>query len=201
MVDAELDPPHRQPAQAAERLRRERRPVVGSNRGREPVLTEEPLKLPVGGVLLDRYQSVAGEDEARVGVADRQRVAELAVAHAKLAFVVGGPDGVGHLGHERCRAGMLRRAALALRLRQAIALKDGGGRADGWPFDAGVPTSEVRKELACAPGRVCPPGLDEERFSFARRLRVLGQTRPAAIRQSLGPSVTEALDPLVDGGP
>ena len=39
-------------------------------------------------------EGVAAEEEATVAVGDRERIAERAVAQAKLAFEVGGPDGV-----------------------------------------------------------------------------------------------------------
>ena len=197
VIDAELDPPDRESAQPAERLGRKRRPIVASDRVWQAVLAEQSVELPQRGILLDRSQTMAAQDEARVGVADRERVAQLAVAHPKLTFVVRGPDLVGRMRHEWRRAGMLRRAALAARLREPVAGQDRRGRADGGPGHTVVAAREVPEQLPGAPRRVRSAGLDKQPLGLSRCLGMLGEASTALVGERLGPAIAVALDLLV----
>lgn len=97
--DAELDPPHREPGEPADRLRRERRPVVDADGPRQPVLSEEAVEGPERAVLLHGLMPVAAEDEPGVRVADGKGEAVGAVAGLELPFVIGRPDVAGRVGH------------------------------------------------------------------------------------------------------
>lgn len=73
--DAKFNPPHREPRKAAERLRGERHAIVGADGLWQPTALEELLKDWNGAALLPRRQGLHIQHEARVGVADRKRIA------------------------------------------------------------------------------------------------------------------------------
>src|SRR5262249_36096192 len=93
-LDPELDPFDRQPAQPTRPIRCKRRSVVRANRPRQPELAERPSEARLHS-LRGRRHDPAGNQKAAVGVADRQRIATLAVGGAEPAFEVGTPRIVG----------------------------------------------------------------------------------------------------------
>ena len=103
--DSQLDPPHRQLAQPAQRRRSERHPVVAADPAGQAVLLEDPGQHRLGRLQQRARQPLAAQQVAAVVVRHRQRVAVLPVAQPELALVVHAPAVVGpsheHAGSPR----------------------------------------------------------------------------------------------------
>ena len=136
-----------------------------------------------------------------MGVTDGERVAELAITGAELALVVGRPDGIWLLSHERRRAGVLRGPARATLLGQPVAVEKSADCRRGRERNVRVPLGEVEQELAWPPRRVGHAAGDEEGLDVRGRLARLSARDPGPVGECLGATVAVAGDPLVDGGP
>ena len=133
------------------------------NRQRETVVAERALKHGPRGDGLRREKAVTGEEEARVLVGDRERVAIQSVAGAKLAFEVGAPQVVrrGRVGADDAR--MDRRPPAAAMLDQAAPGEQIGHGARGGPRpNPGMLVGQHLEQLARAPVGVRFTRRDEE---------------------------------------
>src|SRR5439155_12539899 len=112
---------------------------------------------------LRREQPVTREQEARVLVGDGQRVTVHAIARAKVALEVRGPDIIGVDGFDRHDTGMLVVATPAAFLDQALAREEIARRADRWKIDRRVAWAEPVQELVRPPARMLPTRLADQR--------------------------------------
>ena len=169
------------------------------------MLAEEPVERPQRAVLLDRLVGVAGEDVARVRVADGQRVGAGvrppvdAVAGPELAFVVSGPHLAGRVGHERTGTGVGREASAPPRLDEPVPLEDRSHSRGRWQRRVGIPLGDPREELARPPRRVLAPGLDDERLDLGRSLGVLSMPDAGLVVECIDASSAKPGEPLVAG--
>jgi hypothetical protein len=122
--DVQLDPPDGELRESSDRVGRERVPVVGADPVWEPVLSEEPSKAPDRGVEIEPSQGATLKQEAGVAVLDGERLTQGSVAHAELAFEVGGPGGVGSVHGGEGRPGMLASAAGPFLPHQTVTVED-----------------------------------------------------------------------------
>src|SRR6266853_3188603 len=90
--DAELEQPHRQLTESTERDAGEWNAIIGADRTRQSIVTEHRFETGPGAAALGPRQPLATEQVAAVVVADRQRIAALAITEPELAFEVGTPD-------------------------------------------------------------------------------------------------------------
>ena len=103
MLNPQAEPPHIERRQAVQRRGGEGHAVVGAHRARQAVLAEQPIEDRAHADAARRQQAVARQQEARVLVGDRQRIAVDPVTGAELAFEVRRPEIVrarGHRGHD-----------------------------------------------------------------------------------------------------
>jgi len=95
--DPQPDPPDRESREPPGRERRERRAVVGPDRARQAMLAEHGLEDALGAAVQRTSQGSTAQQVATEPIADRQRVATLAVtptADREASFEVGTPDRV-----------------------------------------------------------------------------------------------------------
>ena len=109
-LDAELHPMDRQSGQASRPVARKRRSIVRADRVRQAQLAEGLLEPGVNALGRGRH-NLAGDQEAAVRIADRQRVATRAIRGAEPTLEVRTPDVVG-CDHVQKRLRHRHRAAL-----------------------------------------------------------------------------------------
>src|SRR5262245_1227079 len=93
--DAQLDPPQRQPGQAAQPTGSERFAVIGANGFGQPKMAKRPLAIRTGLTVGGAAQGIAAQEETARAIAQGQWVAKLSITHPKLAFEVGAPQLIG----------------------------------------------------------------------------------------------------------
>src|SRR5262249_17781940 len=114
-LDAELEPPHRQPRQPAGPAVRKGRTIVAAQRTRQPELAECRLEARAGMLVIAGGQRAADQGIAAEGVAYRQRIAARPVRGAEPTLEVDAPDVVGRLhGRKRLLIGWTASASAAL---------------------------------------------------------------------------------------
>lgn len=92
-VDAEPEPPDRQPRQVEQSVRtREGSAVVGSDRPGQAELLEDALEHGEGVSLLRRVQRFTSQEIAASKIGDRQWIAVALVGEHELALVIGAPQ-------------------------------------------------------------------------------------------------------------
>src|ERR1700693_1131258 len=89
--DSQLEQPHRQLTESPERDAGEWNAIIGADRTRQSIVTEHRFETGPGAVALGSRQPLATEQVAAVVVADRQRIAALAVAEPELALGISAP--------------------------------------------------------------------------------------------------------------
>jgi hypothetical protein len=146
---------------------------------------------------LRREQAVAREKESRVLVGHGERVTVHAIAGAKVALEVRGPEIIGLGGLDRHDAGMLVVVSPAAFLHQPLARQEVSCRADGRETDSRMARAEPVQELVRPPARVPPTGVaDQRRHRLGDFVRAPPR-RPAAIAESFTPALIESVQPLV----
>src|SRR5262249_44233741 len=91
-LDAELDPPHRESAQAPYARTRKRWSIVAADRARQAVFSESRLHQRLYPARIGPPHHLAPEQIAAVGITDRQRFAPPAVAGAEPTLEVDRPS-------------------------------------------------------------------------------------------------------------
>ena len=196
-LDSQTEPPHGQLTEPVEGLRgRERHAVVGPNHLRQAKLLEGALKDREGKFLLRGEERLARQEVATGEVGDRQRIAVLAIAEEKLAFVVRTPEHI-RLGRPGERGPGRATAAPTPMVDQAVAIEDGVDRADRRQVRTGELLPELFTDLGGAPARILPlqahdRGLDGRRQPIRLPVRAV-----AAIAEGLDPAVFVAVEDLV----
>ena len=141
---------------------------------------------------------MAGEQEARVLVGDREWVAVDPVPGAELALEVGGPQVVRLGGRDRDHARVLMLAPPAPPPHQPAPRQQVGGRTRRRPvLDFGVPAAQHLEQLPRAPVRVQPAELAQQ---LGEHRPDLGRTRvrpPAAVDEPPLAVLVEPGEPLV----
>src|SRR6266851_912031 len=92
--NAQLDPPHRQSAQAAGRQRGKRRTIIGEQYLRQAALAKEPLECAPAAFIVGRGRAAAQQVTAE-GVGHGQGITGRAIAGAEPALEVDAPDIIG----------------------------------------------------------------------------------------------------------
>src|SRR5207244_13157331 len=115
--------------------RRESAAMVGASSGRQAVLAEQTGEDGAHAESLGREQAVTREQVARVLVGYGERVTVHAIAGAKVALEVRGPQIVGVDGLDRHNAGMLVVVTPAAFLDQPLARQEVPRRTDGRESD------------------------------------------------------------------
>src|SRR6476619_3220983 len=104
-LDAEPEPPDRQPAQAEEGIGAcERDAVIGANGLGQAELLEHGLEHWERVGFLGGRERLASEQVSAGEVGDRQRIAIATIGEHELAFVVGAPQVVGLAGTRKRRS-------------------------------------------------------------------------------------------------
>src|SRR6266540_5736470 len=110
--------------------------------------------------------------------------ATFAIAGAKVALEVGGPEIIRMDGRDRHHAGMLVVARPAAFLHQSLARQEVPRRTDGREIDRRVTRPEPVQELVRPPARVPPTGLANQRRHLIGYFVRTPPRRPAAIAES-----------------
>ena len=129
VLNAEAHPPHIELGEPVNAGGGEGDAIVGPDRPRETVLTEQPVEDRPHAQALGGQQALARHQEARVLIGDGERLAVEAVLRSEVPFEVRGPEVVGVQGRGGHHAGMLARAAPPSLLDQAVARHEIAGRA------------------------------------------------------------------------
>jgi len=162
-IDAETDPPDREPRQAAERGGREGHAVVGSDDPREAEFLEEAREDGPGIQVGGGAEPLAAQEKTAEAIHNGQRITIEAVSSAELALEVGRPDLVG-FGHGRVGSPWVSRTGASSALGdQAVPPEDVAARASRRPFPIGVFVGENREELFHSPAGVSLAGLNQRR--------------------------------------
>ena len=196
--DPELDPPDGEAAQAAECDRgSERLAVVGTDALGKAVGAEEAAEGPHGGFHVGAHEPAAVEQEAAVGVLDRERIAELAVEGAELALEVGRPELVGSLGDEGRTGPLLLVAARLAASHEVTALENSvdrrnrGGRVELRLEEL----PELGRSPASPTAELDDPALNFRGYGMRAATRTM---RPVAQTSQTLPSMPT--NPFVTGG-
>src|SRR3990172_9196718 len=199
VLDPEAHPPDVELREAVDAAGGKGHPVVGANRprkaiGPEGALEDRPCPRAVGG-----RQPEAGQQEARVLVRDRERIAGNAIARRELAFEVGGPEIVGFRRGRRDPPRVLVGAPPPPLRDETSAGQQIADRTDGGPRAAGVPRPEIVQELASSPvGMLAARGAEERGDLRADAVgAVVRGTTP--VDEAATAILLEALQPLVAG--
>src|SRR5215216_5154786 len=143
----ELEPPSRQPGQTAGPPRPKRRPVIATNRTRQPISPERRLKHRLHAVNR-RTGNPHLDQKTAVAIRNRQRIDPLAVQRAKPALKVGRPLIIG-CRHCRKRPPLINRPPPALDwCNQSGLLENLTNRRGGRPARLGSAALEEHQQLA-----------------------------------------------------
>ena len=197
MLNAEPQPPDIELREAVNPGRRERYAIVGANRVRQAVFAEQPVEHRPHAEPLGREQAVTREQVARVLVGHRERVTVHAVAGAKVALEVRGPEIIGVRRHNRHDARMLVVATPAAFLDQPLARQEVPRGADGRQIDGGMARTQPIEQLVRPPVRMLPSGRADQRRHLVGDLVRTPPWRAAAIAKSIATALIESVQPLV----
>lgn len=147
---------------------------------------------------LRREEPVAAEEEARVLVGDRERIAVAPIARTELPLEVGGPEIVWRRGRDRHHARMLMRVPPASAAHEAAPGEELGRRTRGGPIlDFRMAVAEYTEQLPRAPVGMEPVKLAEKLRQDGPDGGGAGVRAPAAISESASPILGKTGDPLV----
>src|SRR6266851_3087332 len=197
MLNAELQPPDIELRQAVNPRRRERDAIVRANGVRQAVLAEQPVEDRAHAKSPGREQAVTCEEVSRVLVGHGERIAVHAIAGAKVALEVRGPEIIGVRGLDRHDAGMLIVTTATAFLDQALARQEVPRRADGREIDSRVARTQPVQELVRPPARMAPTGLTNQRRHHVGYFVRTPVRRPAAIAETLPPALLKSGPPFV----
>src|SRR5205823_9039580 len=200
MDDAELHPPHVQPAQAVDASRRERCPVVGPDRFREADLSEQGAEHGLRLLGLHRRQAAAHEERPAEVIGDRERVAVLPVSGLELPLEVRRPHLVRSLRLERSGSRVRPLLATPVLAEPAVPLEDVVDRTARRPCDRGRSRPEHLRELLRSPS-VLQAGGEDQRLDLRRRPMRARVRRPASLGHPRAARLPKAAHPLVTGRP
>ncbi len=197
-ANSQLDPPHGQPGQPARgQWSGERWSVVGEDRCRQAIAAERFFEDRQRTDPCRRCAALAGQKEPTEAIGHRQRIAQLAVAGAKLSFEVRRPQVVGVLDPQ---LGLARRqlgSATLARLDQTVTLEQRRGRARRRPGPARMPSPQPHQKLAGTPKRM-RTALGHQGFLTTHLDPVRAAVRAGrTISQPVHASLTIAARPLV----
>lgn len=202
--NAEPEQPDRERRETTGAGRRERRAVVGPDRGGETELAKRGVEHAADGVAVGVLDDFAANEEPAEGIGDRERIADGVVVGAKVALEVDAPDTVGGGGlleRRNCRGRVS--PPPPPRLDEPVSLQrltDRAGRGERVVREAIL---EPGAKLSRPPARVELPCGDERCLDLERhRVRVRVRS-PRAVLQD--PHVTTgvpiAVEPHVAGRP
>jgi len=203
-LDAEAQPPDAEPAQVAAADAGERRAVVDPNDLREPATTEDRRHGGAGGLVVEFGDQPDGENKAGGQIADGEQIAARAIARAKAAFEVDGPNVIGRGGCRQRRASDHRARTFARRRlgAEASGAKPAVDGARGWPAPGPwMQMLQAQEQLAGAPSGM----------AAAQSQNAIQPQGPVFLRSTFWPARTPlqtgqafemvTLQPLVSGGP
>jgi len=167
-LDAQAEPPHREFAQAVERVRgREGHAVIRANGLRQSEFLEGPLEDGEGEFLLGGRQRLARQQVPTGEVGDRQGIAVLAIAEQKLAFVVGTPERI-RLGRARELGPRRTWPPTAAVAYEIVAIEHRVDRANGRQVWAGELLPQLFADLGRPPARIFSLQAHDRRFNRRR---------------------------------
>ncbi len=157
--DPQLHPPHRQPRQPRNRSRRKRRPVVGSNRPRQPALPKRSFENPAHVLAVGLLHLLAAQQIPAVRVADRQRIDPRSILCFKPPLEIRTPHPVRSI--RRCEWLLVGRRAPPLLAphHQSLAHQHPADRACRRPGGARSSPPQNLLQLPRPPTHVLPPQL------------------------------------------
>ncbi len=197
--DPQVDPPHRQPAQPARAAGGEGHAVVRTQPLGQPAFAEQPLEGPPHRRPRGALQPAAGEQVAAAHIADRERVAQRAVAETELPLEVHRPDAVGTVLAPAGALRPLQPLAPPTRLDQlGVAQDRRHGRQRG-QLQPGVASEQPRAELLGPPGGVELPRLGDQPADRLGHGVLLGVAGPREVVEPLQPQLLVPQEPLVAG--
>lgn len=171
MHDAEPHPPDVEVREAVHGLGREGDAVVRTDRAGQAILAKGTLEDGASRHRFRREQAATAEEEARVLIGHRQRIAIHAVPGAELTLEVCRPEVVRRGSPRRDDARMHRVPSATAMLHEPPTGEQIGHRAGRRPLrDLGMPVTENDEELPRAPVRMGASGGDQ-------RIRTAGVMR------------------------
>ena len=144
---------------------------------------------------------MAREQEARVLIGDRERIAVDPIAGPELALEVRGPEVVRARPWIGDHAGVMRRAAAPTLLHQAVPREQIARGADRRPRDAGMARLEPLQQLLRSPVRMSAARRQQQLRHGLRDLVRAVMRRATPIPQRRPSAGVVAADPLVAGLP
>src|SRR5712692_668695 len=155
-LDAELDPPHRQPRQPGGRGRGERRPIVGAHGARQAILAKRRLEQWAHVALVRRGDDLTSQQKPTGMITERKGGAPRPVAGPEPALEVGTPDLVWLERQAQPRRESWAARVAAPRNGQPLALQQGADRTWGGPVLSGGVARQPGVQLARPPARMAP---------------------------------------------
>src|ERR1700716_3412743 len=151
MLDAELDPPHRQRRQAGGPGRGERRAVVGADHLRQAILTKRPLKWRFTLGTLRAAGRRQADQIAAEAIRHRERFGARAVAQSYPALVINAPHVFGMLRYRELTQPRGCTSPHAAAANQSRSLENLAGRRGRRPVKIPLPSPQLAHDLARPP--------------------------------------------------
>src|SRR5882672_8654957 len=197
MLDAELDPPHRQRRQAGGPGRGEWRTVVRADHLRQAVLAERPLKRRLALGILRTAGRRQADQIAAEAIRHREGFGARAVAQPYPALVINAPHVVGMLRHRQLTQARRCTSPHATAANQPRSLENLARRRGRRPFDLPLASLKLAHDLARSPTRPFPPQPDNRIHDVLRRRAPMHPRCARALHQTRGPFQTIAIQPFV----
>src|SRR5882672_1580594 len=196
-LDAQLDPPFRELAEAAQGQRGERCSIIGADHLGQPGLPKDPLKPRLHFLLPGSLQRAAQKQIPRKVVADGQRITAAAVAQQKVAFKVCTPTLIGGATLAKGFAIRSHPPPPLAGLHQTRTLQDFARRRIRRPLKFRPLTAQPVQNFFRAPLLTPQLGLHNQRSQLLRRPIRMTVRRPLPLCKSLQPLLIISADPLV----
>ena len=194
----EPEPPDAELGEAAEGAGGKGLPIVGANPLGESVGAEEAPKDLLGRLEQRTFEPVAGQQIARVGILDGERIAVAAIAELELSLEVDRPDGIGPGDRGLGAAGVRAELRAAAMPDAAVSHQDPMNGGNGGHPLGGMGLGQELMEFAGTPA----PGFAELEDLANHRGRGgvgAGPGPVGAIGQALGTEPSITVEPLVAG--
>jgi hypothetical protein len=196
---SELDPPYRQLRQAADATARKWRSIVAADCPWQAKLAESRFQQRSRATRIDTPHRLTTQQISAVSVADRQRVATLAITGTEPSFVIDTPAVVGASAINERRSVRRRYPPAPARYHQSVPAQNLADRARHRPGYIRIVHPQTGPQLARSPRRMLATQCYDSFFNcFAHRMRMM-QRRVRPIQQAVLAFGRIARQPLIAG--
>ena len=198
-ANAQAEPPDRQLAQMKQSVRRsERNPIIAADVGWQAALLKKPFKYGKSVNLRGWRKALRSTQKTAGTVGDRQRIAVLAVAQQKLAFVIGAPKFVGPLAWGKSRP-LSTRPGEAATFDQLVTIQHCVDGALGRDLDAREPANQALADFTSTPAGVLLLHIQDVVLYLKGQLMGVSGRPMAPIREPLHTALLIAVEDLITG--